>query len=834
MRLGRKGFSLVEVIVSLAIMTIVAGSIGAFMVAGNNSYMRGNREVTIQEEAQLTANQIIDLIIDVKKGITYTASGDPTNGNAELCLYNAEGETAYKLEWQGGDVNKIFLYEAESVLDASNNSITANFDNSQANLLAEYVTNFVVEIPDDLEKDRSVVLKMSFAYETQSYEVNEKIQLRNAFQADGTIFRWLSLTISPYPTASVLQDDYLTFSYTLTGDETAVKQGVTWSVKASNGGALDTASGIGRGTYIDSDGVLYCSGNEDVTDTSKDYETGHYLAVTCSAVGASVEPVTTYVTVQAHRIDSITITPAEVELERKEKQDFVCTMTGNRYYIAMGVDWSVEYVRDSMKGQNIKSNYNAPIKENDASSYTLTLEVGEKEEMGTRILQVVATPKAPADTWSTIDEESRKGYVTVSTVRGQYTADLILETLQTYSYTGKDNQSHLGYKIDLQCLTSYADYTSGKGYPKVEWSVVASGTGSTDGYEFITYSGSSTADSRYLNTLGCTSNVDTWVTVQAKVQLSDYDYAYPQITVRIPNLSTVKESDSPYIQSEQFVLYRNDTIKCRLMNYDQSKMDDVVWKIEQYFTDDQNPNAVGQNLTKDMEDDEKRPVGFSHNGTANSIGEWGGWDEHDIPVEECGMEGAKSLSRMVFDSTTGEYAYIGAKWYLDWSKSFNFYVYAMDKNTGKVIAEAEIYIPQCEILFPENKRYIEIVQDDPNLIKEADGKTNGGWGNHALYDWKMNVTVYGFTTGSEDDGKLCRSNPNLSLFAVLSGNTNAESKVGTNLGQDKGNYLTFYIANDEPTETLMISFMDERAISIDRVLTVYWTHTWDGTYQSES
>lgn len=72
MRIGKKGFTLVEVIVSLAIMTIVAGSVGAFIIAGNNSYLRGNKELTLQEEAQLAANQMIDLIIDVEKDINFT------------------------------------------------------------------------------------------------------------------------------------------------------------------------------------------------------------------------------------------------------------------------------------------------------------------------------------------------------------------------------------------------------------------------------------------------------------------------------------------------------------------------------------------------------------------------------------------------------------------------------------------------------------------------------------------------------------------------------------------------------------------------------------------
>ena len=72
MGIGKKGFTLVEIIVSLAIMTIVAGAVGAFVIAGNNSYMRGNKELTLQEEAQLTANQMIDLIIDVEKGISFS------------------------------------------------------------------------------------------------------------------------------------------------------------------------------------------------------------------------------------------------------------------------------------------------------------------------------------------------------------------------------------------------------------------------------------------------------------------------------------------------------------------------------------------------------------------------------------------------------------------------------------------------------------------------------------------------------------------------------------------------------------------------------------------
>ena len=134
MGIGKKGFTLVEIIVSLAIMTIVAGAVGAFVIAGNNSYMRGNKELTLQEEAQLTANQMIDLIIDVEKGISFSNLTDQeavdVDGNvakdvngmevtnasvSELRLIN--NDNSYMIRWQGGagadyaDANQVYLYE---------------------------------------------------------------------------------------------------------------------------------------------------------------------------------------------------------------------------------------------------------------------------------------------------------------------------------------------------------------------------------------------------------------------------------------------------------------------------------------------------------------------------------------------------------------------------------------------------------------------------------------------------------------------------------------------------------------------------------------------------
>ena len=117
-KMENKGFTLVEIIVCLAIMTIVAGSVGAFIVAGNNSYLRGNKELTLQEEAQLAANQMIDLIIDVEKGISFSNLTDQeavdVDGNVAKDVNGMEvtnasvselrpinNDNSYMIRWQG-------------------------------------------------------------------------------------------------------------------------------------------------------------------------------------------------------------------------------------------------------------------------------------------------------------------------------------------------------------------------------------------------------------------------------------------------------------------------------------------------------------------------------------------------------------------------------------------------------------------------------------------------------------------------------------------------------------------------------------------------------------
>ena len=69
--MNNKGFSLIELIITVAILTIITSAILGFIVTGTKSYGNVNEEVELQQEAQLSFNQLSDLIIDSTNGIKY-------------------------------------------------------------------------------------------------------------------------------------------------------------------------------------------------------------------------------------------------------------------------------------------------------------------------------------------------------------------------------------------------------------------------------------------------------------------------------------------------------------------------------------------------------------------------------------------------------------------------------------------------------------------------------------------------------------------------------------------------------------------------------------------
>lgn len=205
------GFSLVELIIAIAILVIVTGAVCSFIIITSRNYANGNNDISVQQEAQLALNQMSDVIIDATQSINYvgydesnqpvkalkdseftftpekkalivynTATPASGEGTGEISTYADPGTPAedtstelhnYMFYWQKLDENLYF-----SVADASGSFPMPG--EADCVLLAENVTEFQVDL-SQVEERRVVKLKLNFKTGTRKFEMANNITVRN-------------------------------------------------------------------------------------------------------------------------------------------------------------------------------------------------------------------------------------------------------------------------------------------------------------------------------------------------------------------------------------------------------------------------------------------------------------------------------------------------------------------------------------------------------------------------------------------------------------------------------------------------------------------------------
>ncbi len=187
-----RGFTLVELIVTIAIMTIVGGAITSFLVVSQRQYNNGVAETGVQYDAQLVGNQIYDLLIDAQRGVSYgyvgeLADGTPDSGlimdnsslgdyhSLELYVYNTD--KYYRMRWDKAEKKVFFAEAAPGVV----------INDSMEALLAEFVTDFSVDLSELLTK-KTITYSITFLKEEsgREYSIKRSVKLRNDILVNAT------------------------------------------------------------------------------------------------------------------------------------------------------------------------------------------------------------------------------------------------------------------------------------------------------------------------------------------------------------------------------------------------------------------------------------------------------------------------------------------------------------------------------------------------------------------------------------------------------------------------------------------------------------------------
>ena len=260
-----KGFSLVELLLSVTILAIVLTTVTAIILTGSKQFSKGSADANMQRQAQLVVNQMEDMLIDTNGGVYYNTT------TREFSLYNVTKVsgvavcTKEVIKWVAAD-EKLTYSKWNMKLDTTTNTYVEDGAAIYADqLLAEEISDFKVDLSDikkDYDKDgneidivQSVGISVGcIGNDGQvSYATKPLITLRNRMMLSDSpdlIFPntpveddTLSLYIADagssarvpiqYPGTTVERNKYYNI-YAIVNDSYDVNSLVNWSIQEDN------------------------------------------------------------------------------------------------------------------------------------------------------------------------------------------------------------------------------------------------------------------------------------------------------------------------------------------------------------------------------------------------------------------------------------------------------------------------------------------------------------------------------------------------------------------------------------------------------------------------
>ena len=279
MKRDQKGFTIVELLIAVAILSIVVTAVCGFILVGSRSYAAGNSDISVQQEAQLALNQMSDVVIDTTRSVTYTgfdAGGTTTetalkdaefsftpedkslvmlNGTAVAnpsggpnTIEEGNGNKNYHFYWDKSE-ETLFYAEAD-VADP-----VPDFGDPTAEwvTLASHVTDFSVDL-SQVEEKRVVMLALTFMDGIKEYVTSNNVTIRNKVGVNdaelAAINKKKTLVITPRDNAIIEPGETYHFSTPKVTGENVTDRSVTWALKPS--------ADLSSGTYFtdDQNGIL--------------------------------------------------------------------------------------------------------------------------------------------------------------------------------------------------------------------------------------------------------------------------------------------------------------------------------------------------------------------------------------------------------------------------------------------------------------------------------------------------------------------------------------------------------------------------------------------------
>ncbi|MGN0326562.1 MAG: prepilin-type N-terminal cleavage/methylation domain-containing protein [Lachnospiraceae bacterium] len=209
---NNKGYTLVELLISLALLAIIMLEIFGVMQNSSKLYSNGTYEVELQTEAQQVIQQLNELMIDANHSIS--ANYNPTTSSNDITISNNDAIYTIALSKDDPADEYGMLYYTKQ--DLSGGTSTPG-----PIPMAEYVNSISLNMLE-YERNNFVTLSVSMNNGKYSYVANQAIYLRNeigsgqntSYSAAGAFDYDLDiLRLRTYDLDSVVTKDGVTFTY---------------------------------------------------------------------------------------------------------------------------------------------------------------------------------------------------------------------------------------------------------------------------------------------------------------------------------------------------------------------------------------------------------------------------------------------------------------------------------------------------------------------------------------------------------------------------------------------------------------------------------------------
>lgn len=337
-------------------MSIVMAAVCGFIIVGSRSYAAANSDITVQSEAQLSLNQISDVLIDTTRSVNYV--GYDASGSAEFALKDSEftfdpeakslilyngvletdttgatptttvtegnGNKHYQIYWSKADET---LYYAE--LDVQSTDVTSSdihfpsFPDPAWVVLAEHVTDFSIDL-SQMEDERVAQIAMTFVNGTKEYNTSNNITVRNKVGINDaeitSIDRSKTLSVSCRDLGVILEpgETYHFSVPTVTG-RNVIDKSVKWTMDPAYAGGSYFTDAI--------NGILKIADNEPAGEIR--------VVITTNAVDSDGNHATLTLPVSIKRVTDITMSKVDDEVAENGDRE---VMVGKKFSIQAGVN----------------------------------------------------------------------------------------------------------------------------------------------------------------------------------------------------------------------------------------------------------------------------------------------------------------------------------------------------------------------------------------------------------------------------------------------------------------------------------------------------------------